>query len=57
MDTQLLSIIFLIGYVMSVAGFYFKGYENGKKKMLSDLIDKKVISTDIYVKFLKLLEK
>jgi hypothetical protein len=42
---------------MALVGVYMSGYKNGKKKMLGDLIDKKVISTDIYVMFLKLLSK
>jgi hypothetical protein len=56
-----LTVLFIIGFLfffmMALVGVYMSGYESGRKQMLSDLIDKKVISTDIYVKFLKLLEK
>jgi hypothetical protein len=57
MNLFLLAILFLVSFGMALVGVYMKGYENGKKKMLGDLIDKKIISTDIYVQFLKILNK
>jgi hypothetical protein len=57
MNPILFIIAFLIFFIMALVGVYMSGYESGKKKMLGDLIDKKVISSDIYVKLLKILEK
>ena len=57
MNPTLFIIGFLIFFIMALIGVYMKGYEHGQKKTLDDLVDKKVISTDIYVKFLKLLDK
>jgi hypothetical protein len=58
METPVLfGVMFLVFFIMALVGVYMKGHEDGKKEMLGDLIDKKIISTDIYVKFLKLLEK
>jgi uncharacterized membrane protein YGL010W len=48
--------LFIIGFMMSIVGVYLKGYFDGRKKMLGDLLDKKIISPDIYVQFLKSLE-
>ena len=51
------AIVFLVCFLMSVVGMYKRGYDEGRKQMLNELINKGVISSDIYVKFLKLLQK
>jgi len=55
MKTTIFVLLFIIFFLMALVGVYKSGYQDGRKKMLGELIDKKVISTDIYVDFLKLL--
>jgi hypothetical protein len=51
------SILFITVFLMAIIGTYLSGHKAGQKKMLSDLNDKRIISDDIYVLFLKSLEK
>ena len=57
MNVTLYIIVFLVFFIMALVGVYQSGRKNGKKEMLEELIDKKVISTDIYIKFLKVLNQ
>lgn len=51
------AIVFIVAFIMAIAGMYDRGYHAGRRKMLEELLDKKVISIDLYVQFLKLLQK
>lgn len=55
MNTTIFLILFLFFFLMAIVGVYMSGYKDGRKKMLSELIDKKAISTHIYVELLKKL--
>ncbi len=55
MKTTIFVTLFIFFFLMALVGVYMSGYKDGRKKMLGELIDKKVISTDIYVELLKLL--
>ncbi len=51
----LYAIVFIVFFILALIGVYMKGKEHGRKDMLTELIDKKVISTDVYVKLLKVI--
>jgi hypothetical protein len=55
METTIYIMVFLISFGVSLLGAYTKGNKDGKKDMLDILRDKNIISSDIYVKVLKIL--
>lgn len=54
MGTAIYITLFLMFFVMALVGVYMKGNKDGKKEMLDVLSDKKIISSDMYVKLLKI---
>jgi hypothetical protein len=57
MGTVIYIILFLFFFGMALIGAYMKGNEDGKKDMLTALFKKNIISSDLYVKCLKILDK
>jgi len=57
MDTAIYIIVFLMAFGVSLLGAYNKGNKDGQKEMLDILNKKNIISSDTYVKILKIIDE
>jgi hypothetical protein len=57
MGTAIYITLFIVSFAISLIGAYNKGNKDGKKEMLDVLSDRKIITSDMYVKLLKIFNQ